>query len=103
MNQAALRSQIATSNVEHSGKEDVTPNWSQFAASSQRHRGTAYRPYAFTEHGGLMAANVLSSPHAITMSVYLIRAFVKVRETLVANVVILKRLAKNDKSVLTFP
>jgi hypothetical protein len=48
-----------------------------------------------------MAANVLNSPHAITMSVYLIRAFVKVRETLAANVVILQRVAEIDKTLLT--
>jgi hypothetical protein len=56
---------------------------------------------AFTEHGALMAANILNSPHAITMSVYLIRAFVKARETLAANVAILKRLAEIDKTLLT--
>jgi hypothetical protein len=69
--------------------------------TSSLHGGRRYRPFAFTEHGALMAANVLNSPYAITMSVYLIRAFVKVRETLAANVVILKRLAEIDKTLLT--
>jgi hypothetical protein len=36
-------------------------------------------PLAFTEHGAIMAANVLSTPRAITISVYVVRAFVKLR------------------------
>ena len=47
-----------------------------------------------------MAATVLNSPHAVAMSVYIIRAFVKMREHLAANVAILKRLAEIDKSLL---
>ncbi len=39
-------------------------------------------PYAFTEHGALMAANVLNSPEAVKMSVYVVRAFIKQREIL---------------------
>ena len=57
-------------------------------------------PLAFTEHGALMAANVLNSPKAVAMSVYIIRAFMKLRETLVANQTILKRLAEIDKTLL---
>ena len=55
---------------------------------------------AFTEHGALMAANILNSPRAVTMSVYVIRAFVKMREDLAANAAILKRLAEIDKTLL---
>jgi len=55
---------------------------------------------AFTEHGALMAANILESPRAVAMSVYVIRAFVKMREDLVANAAILKRLAEIDRSLL---
>jgi hypothetical protein len=47
-----------------------------------------------------MAANTLNSPRAVTMSVYVIRAFVKMREDLAANAAILKRLAEIDKSLL---
>jgi hypothetical protein len=39
-------------------------------------------PYAFTEHGAIMAASVLSSPHAIEVSVFIVRAFVKLRRTI---------------------
>lgn len=38
-----------------------------------------YLPYAFTEHGAIMAANVLNSPQAVRMSVFVVRAFVKMR------------------------
>src|SRR5258708_2492112 len=55
---------------------------------------------AFTEHGALMAANILNSPRAVAMSVYVIRAFVKMREDLAANAAILKRLAEIDKTLL---
>jgi len=55
---------------------------------------------AFTEHGALMAANLLNSPRAVAMSVYVIRAFVRIREDLAANPAILKRLAEIDKTLL---
>ncbi|MBI4025769.1 MAG: ORF6N domain-containing protein [Verrucomicrobia bacterium] len=42
---------------------------SQIAMSSDRHRGAAYRPWGFTEHGAMMAANVLNSDRAVEMSV----------------------------------
>jgi hypothetical protein len=58
-------------------------------------------PLAFTEHGALMAAMVLSSPRAVAMSVYVIRAFIQMREDLAANAAILKRLAEIDKTLLT--
>jgi ORF6N domain len=57
-------------------------------------------PYAFTEHGAMMAANLLNSPEAVAMSVYVIRAFVQQREVLSANDAILKRLAEIDKTLL---
>ena len=53
----------------------------------------------FTEHGALQAANVLNSPQAVQMSLYVIRAFVKMREELTANAAILNRLAEIDKSI----
>src|SRR5580700_7162750 len=55
-----LKSQIAVSSLEVPPKEWVVPNWSQFATSSKRHRGAAYRPIAFTEHGAIMAATILN-------------------------------------------
>ena len=55
---------------------------------------------AFTEHGALMAASILNSPRAVTMSLYVIRAFVTMREELGTNAAILRRLAEIDKTLL---
>jgi hypothetical protein len=95
-----LKSQIVTSSLEVTQKERVVPDWSQFATSSKRHRGAAYRPTAFTEHGAIMAAMVLNSPEAVAMSVFVVRAFMQMREQLAANAAILKRLAEIDKTLL---
>ena len=51
-------------------------------------RNIRHLPYAFTEQGALMAANILNSPRAVAMSVYVIRAFVKMREDVAANAAI---------------
>ena len=59
-----LKSQIGTPGLAVTPKEGVVSNWSQFATSSKRHRGAAYRPTAFTEHGAIMAATILNSPEA---------------------------------------
>jgi hypothetical protein len=72
---------------------------SQFATLKQGHN-IKYLPYAFTEHGAIMAANVLNSPQAVAMSVYIVRAFMQQREVLAANESILKRLAEIDKTLL---
>jgi hypothetical protein len=80
--------------------EVAAQNRSQFVTGSQKHRDPRFLPLAFTEHGALMAANILKSPHAVAMSVYVIRAFIKIREHLAANSAILKRLAEIDKTLL---
>src|SRR6185369_23690 len=77
-------------------------NRSQFVTGSQRHRDPRFSPLAFTEHGALMAANILNSPRAVAMSVYVIRAFIKIREDLAANAAILKRLAEIDSALHDF-
>jgi hypothetical protein len=61
----------------------------------------ARRVHAFTEHGALMAATVLNSSRAVKTSVFIIRAFVRMREDQAANAAILKRLAEIDKALLT--
>jgi hypothetical protein len=73
---------------------------SQTAMSKPGRGGRRTLPYAFTEHGSLMAANILDSPRAVAMSLYIIRAFVKMREDFTANAAILKRLAEIDKNLL---
>ena len=95
-----LRSHVAASSSQAIGKAGITTNWSQFATSSSRHRGMVYRPWAFTEHGAVMAANILHSERAIHMSVFVVRTFVRLREQIAANRTILKRLAEIDKTLL---
>ena len=74
---------------------------SQIVISKPGRGGRRYPPVAFTEHGALMAATVLNSPRAVAMSLYVIRAFVKMGEDLAANAALLRRLAEIDKSLLT--
>ncbi len=66
----------------------------------KRGQNIKYLPYAFTEHGALMAANVLNSPEAVKMSVYVVRAFIKQRELLMAQSDVLKKLAQMDAKLL---
>ena len=93
-----LRSQIATSSRSSIGPSGSEQNRSQIVTSS--HGGRRYLPWAFTEHGAVMAANILHSDRAIHMSVFVIRAFVRLREHIAANRTILKRLAEIDKTLL---
>lgn len=57
---------------------------SQFATSKVGRGGTQYLPYAFTEHGVLQIANLINTELADSVSVFVIRAFVEMRRTLVA-------------------
>ena len=58
---------------------------SQNATSKESRGGRRYAPYAFTEHGAIMAATVLNSERAVEMSVFVVRAFVRLREMLATN------------------
>ncbi len=75
---AALRSQIAT-----------------LKTSRGQHR--KYPPYAFTEHGAIMAATILNSPRATEVSVYVVRAFVRLRETLATNKTLATKLEELEQ------
>ena len=75
--QKALRSQIATSNSGQGGRR--------------------YLPYAFTEHGAIMAATVLNSERAVEMSVFVVRAFVRMREALATNQQIMAKLCELEQ------
>src|SRR5215218_2102098 len=55
---------------------------SQFATSRSGWGGRRYPPFVFTEHGAIMAANVLNSPRAVAVSVTVVRAFVRLRQIL---------------------
>jgi len=77
-------------------KEEVVANCDHL----QKLKFSPQLPAAYTEHGAIMAAMVLNSPKAEAMSVFVVRAFVQMRERLVANVEIIKRLAEIDKTLL---
>ncbi len=55
---------------------------SHFATSKMDRGGRRYAPYAFTEHGAIMLASVLNTPRAVEVSVFVVRAFVRLREML---------------------
>ncbi len=67
---------------------------SQNATSTSAHGGRRYLPHAFTEHGAIMAATVLNSRRAIEMSLFVVRAFVQLRESFVLNQRTLYRLSE---------
>jgi len=77
---ASLRSQIVTSN----GRG-----------------GRRYPPYAFTEHGTIMLASVLNSARAIEISVYVVRAFVRIREYLSTHKELAQKLAMLERKIDT--
>ncbi len=87
-----FKSQIATASPATSAMR------SQIATASKRN--IRFRLRAFTEHGAIMAATILNSPEAVAMSVFVVRAFMRMREQLAANAAILKRLAEIDKTLL---
>lgn len=72
---------------------------SQFVISSENHGGRRYLPYVFTEHGAIMAASVLNSKRAIQMSIFVVRAFVRMREALAANQQIVAKLGELERRV----
>ena len=65
--------------------------------SSKEHGGRRYPPYAFTEHGAIMAASVLNSRRAIEMSIFVVRAFVSMREGITANHQLAAKLAELEQ------
>jgi hypothetical protein len=69
--------------------------------TSSSHGGRRYAPVALTEHGAIMAASILNSPRAVALSVYVVRAFVRLRNELLANTTLEKRLADIEKTLLT--
>jgi phage regulator Rha-like protein len=71
----------------------------QIATSRSGYGGRRKLPYAFTEHGAIMAANVLNSAQAVQMSVFVVRAFVKMREVLAHNKVLADKLAELERKL----
>ncbi|MEI6646678.1 MAG: ORF6N domain-containing protein [bacterium] len=79
--------------------QEVREMWSQIVTSSPRYRSIKYRPFAFTEHGAIMAATVLNSPQAVQMSVFVVRAFVAMRSLLNDTRELARKLAKLESEV----
>lgn len=97
---AEVRSQIAAPHSQDASNEALTPNRSQSVTGSRQSRHSSSAPHAFTEHGAIMAATILNSPAAVRMSLYVVRAFIKQRELLMAQADFLKRLAQIDAKLL---
>jgi hypothetical protein len=74
---------------------------SQNVISTEGHGGSRYLPYAFTEHGAIMAATVLNSERAIEMSVFVVLAFVRMRRAIAGNRHILTKLGELERRLET--
>lgn len=82
-------------------RQEFTILTSQIAISSSGHGGRRTLPWVFTEHGAVMAANVLNSTKAIDMSVFVVRAFMKMREQLLSQVELESRLTQIENALLS--
>jgi len=76
-----------------------TNMWSQNATTSPQRRRLTNLPYAFTEHGALQLANVVSSPAAVLMSIAVVRAFVQLRALMVDHKTLRAKLAELNARV----
>jgi len=90
----ALRSQSVTLD----GQDGVPGSRSQ-TVTLRRGRNIKYRPRAFTEHGAIMAASMLNSPRAVKVSVYVVRAFVRLRRMLAGHRELAAKLDKLERQV----
>ncbi len=83
-------------------REEAEASRSQNAILKEsRGSNIKYQPFAFTEHGAIQAANVLRSPRAVEMGVYVVRAFVQLRDLLASNKELAQQLKKLERKVST--
>lgn len=80
-------------------REETMALTSQNAIAKKGRGGRRTPPYAFTEHGAIMAANVLRSERAVQMSVFVVRAFIKMREFLTQNKELAVKLAELERAL----
>ncbi|MFA5160959.1 MAG: ORF6N domain-containing protein [Elusimicrobiales bacterium] len=80
-------------------RAEVAGLMSQFVTSSSGHGGRRYIPYAFTEHGAVMASMLLNSPRVVEMSIHVVRAFIRFRQVLSANAELAGRLEMPERRV----
>jgi len=78
--------------------ETLRRSRSQFV-TLKRGGNVKFAPFAFTEHGAIMAANILNSPQAVQMSVFVIRAFIRMRSLLTDTRELAKKLASLEKDL----
>jgi ORF6N domain len=82
-------------------REEVEASRSQIAIlNSARGSNVKYLPFAFTEHGAIQAANVLRSTRAVEMGIYVVRAFVQLRDLLASNKELAKRVDELEKRIV---
>jgi len=79
--------------------KEVTALMSHFATSNGGRGGRRKRPYAFTEHGAIMAASVLNTPRAVEMSVFVVRAFVRLRAFIATHKELAEKLAELERKL----
>lgn len=79
------------------GVELLAPKSIGLRIASVRGQHRKYLPYVFTEHGAIMAATLLSSPRAVEVSVYVVRAFVRLRELARSHQELAKRLEELEE------
>jgi hypothetical protein len=72
-------------------------NSSQTVMSSRKHRGRAYRPYAFTEQGVAMLSSVLRSPRAVEVNIAIMRTFVQLRRLMDSNRSLARKIEAMEK------
>ena len=77
---------------------EVLSSRSQFV-TLKRGENIKYTPYVFTEHGAIMAANILKSPKAVQMSVFVVRTFIMLRQALMANKELEHKLGELERRV----
>jgi hypothetical protein len=88
----SLRSQIVIS-----VKSSKDLNSSQSVMSSRKHRGRAYRPYAFTEQGVAMLSSVLRSERAVAVNIAIMRTFVQLRRLMDSNADLARKIESLEK------
>jgi hypothetical protein len=96
---ANLKSQFEISSSQDLGDKRIPKNRSQFVTSPLKHREPRSRPYAFTEQGVAMLSSVLNSERAVTVNIAIMRAFVKLRETLETNRKLAKKFEQLERRV----
>jgi hypothetical protein len=80
-------------------RDEAAALTSQFAMSKSGRGGRRTLPYVFTEHGTVMAANILRSPKAIQMSVFVVRAFIRMRQMLSEQRGLARKLVELEKEL----